>query len=116
MSREVTTGNGFESIRTYHRNNPNIRSSSTTSNNNNNFSQFSGNANFNQMFPPGFPFHNIGGNSSSYGMPFGNGGVSVESRNDGRRGRNSQRNRNNLGQIFGFNNQNFDTLYFFIYV
>ena len=116
MVREVETGPGFESVTTYPRNNPNMRSMSTRSNNNNNYMQYSGNPNPNLIFPPGFPFNNIAGRaggSSNFnmgmGFPFSGGVVDFESGN--RRGRRAHRNRNDIGQIFGVNNGDFDSLY-----
>ncbi len=106
MVREVQTGPGFESISTYPRNNPGMRSMSTRSNNNsNNYVQYSGNQTPNVTFPPGFPFHDVQGSSSSLfnigmGFPFGSG-----------TGSRRLSNRNDLGQIFGMNDGHFEAMY-----
>lgn len=115
MVREVIRGIGFETIITYPRNNPNIRSISTTSTNSNNVGGYSNNHNANPMFPPGFPFSNIGGINSGFSMGVPLGGQQVGFANQvggGRRNRRSQNNRNDLGQIFGVNNQDFESWYF----
>lgn len=91
-----------------------MRNMTTRSNNSNNFVQFSGGQpNQGVIFPPGFPFNNVGGTSSNFGMemgfPFGGGQINFD--NQVSRGRRSHRDRNDLGHIFGVNNQDFESWY-----
>ncbi len=110
MITEITSGPGYQSIRTFNRNNPNSQSISTTSNNN--FSQ----SNSNLMFPPGFPFHNVHRSNRGFnfgtGFPFGNQINFNQSGSSTRR--RTQSNRNDLNQIFGVNDGEFENWYGFI--
>jgi len=109
---EIIEGQGrnYTQISTYNRNNPNSRSTTTTSNNVS--SQYSfNNTNSIPMFPPGFPFNNFG-NPSSMNMRMGNySGMNMRNPFDNQinfderiRGRNFQRNRLDLNNIFGIGN------------